>query len=53
MVTKFAVSKQFKVKDYPWVSTQVNSASRQTNVAQEVDDAKQALETSAEQLKAK
>ena len=33
MVLKFAVSKQEKVKDYPWVSTQVNSASGQINVA--------------------
>ena len=33
MVLKFAVSKQEKVKDYPWVSTQVNSASEQINVA--------------------
>ena len=33
MVLKFAVSKQEKVKVYPWVSTQVNSASEQINVA--------------------
>ena len=33
MVLKFAVSKQEKVKDYPWVSTLVNSASEQINVA--------------------
>ena len=26
MVLKFAVSKQEKLKDYPWVETQVNSA---------------------------
>ena len=33
MVLKFAVSKEEKEKDYPWVSTQVNSASEQINVA--------------------
>ena len=33
MVLKFVVSKQEKVKDYPWVSTQGNSGSGQINGA--------------------
>ena len=33
MALEFAASKQEKVKDHSWVSTQINSASGQINVA--------------------
>ena len=47
MVVEFAVSKQEKVKDYPWVEIQVNSALRLISVTKVIFEIKRLVEAKA------
>ena len=44
---KFAVSKQEKFKDYPWVETPVNSALGHINVTKVISEMKRLVEAKA------